>query len=180
MADRDTLKRMIRVEATVRLDAHYAKRKAVLAEDEARYSIEVNNVPDDALAIDVDTNFKNHKLFASAKGARRRVDYMIVSEAEKTILFIEMKKGDADTHAIIQQLKGGLCVFEYCQSIAREFYGKRDFLSDYKKRFVAITRVRANKKRVRRKRAGAGPHDTPEKPLLIKHMSTARFNELAA
>lgn len=179
MADRDTLKRMIRVEATVPLQPHYAKRKAVLAEDAARYSIEVNNVPNDALAIDIDTHFKNDRLFASAKGACKRADYIIVSETEKTILFIEMKKGDADTRAIIQQLKGGLCAFEYCQSIAREFYGKRDFLADYKKRFVAIARIHANKKWVRRKKR-AGPHDTPENPLLIKYMSTVRFNELAA
>ena len=180
MADFDTLKRMIRVGATEPLQWHYRKRKAVLPEgaDTGRYSIEINNVPEDALVIDVDKNLEV-RLFSSAEGAGKRVDFMIVSEAEKTILFIEMKKGNVDKPAIIRQLKGGLCVFEYCQSVAREFYGEKRFLSDYKKRYVVFSRIFANKKQVRRKATG-GAHDTPEKALWLKHRAAVRFNELMA
>lgn len=182
MSDTTVLNRMIKDTAKIALLDHYSgKKKVVLIERGTTESkLEIHNMPHDAVVIDVDSSFENSNLFASNASECKRSDYIIVSESKKIALFIEMKKGNSDTAGIIKQLKGGLCVFEYCQSIAREFFSESDFLSGYKKRFVAFKQVNLTKKKTVIDKSSVGAHSSPDNLLKVSWASTIQFGRISA
>lgn len=181
MTDTDVLRKMINSSAIINLEAHYKnKMKVVLEETETEdCKLEVYDAPHDAIVIDVDTHFKNDELFDCTSSECKRSDFIIISEAKNVVIFIEIKKGNSGTLGIVNQLKGGLCVFEYCQSIAREFFGENNFLNSYDKRFVAFKRVNLKKRKVSVEK-GIGDHSTPETLMKLSWASTVYFNKIAA
>jgi len=180
VTDTTVLNRMINDEAKIPLVNHYhGKKKVVLIERGTTGSkLEIHNIPHDAIVIDVDSSFENSHLFASGAGECKRSDYIIVSESKKVALFIEMKKGNPNTADIIKQLKGGLCVFEYCQSIAREFFDESDFLSEYKKCFVAFKQVNSIKRKTAINKSATGSHSLPENLLKVSWAKTIQFGSI--
>lgn len=95
------------------------------------------------------------------------------------MIFIELKQGRAEREGIIRQLRGALCVFEYCQSIAREFFHESDFLATYEKRFIALKQTgnRARRSEVIRTEY---QHDHPELLMTISGVRSIQFNQIAA
>jgi len=171
---------MIKDTAKISLLNHYnGKKKVTLIERGTTGSkLEIHNIPHDAVVIDVDSSFENTNLFASNASECKRSDYIIVSESKKVALFIEMKKGNPDTAGIIKQLKGGLCVFEYCQSIAREFFSESNFLSGYEKIFVTFKQVNLAKKKTAISRSTTGVHSSPDNLLKVSWAKTIQFKKI--
>lgn len=180
MSDTLILKKMINDSAKIQLENHYDKRKAVLIEHGTTGSrLEIFNIPSDAIIIDVDSNFENQKIFSGASDECKRSDYIIISESERVVLFIEMKKGSSSTSEIVKQLKGSLCIFNYCQAIAREFFDRDDFLSTYKKRFIAFKNVNLDKKKTRiDKRKNS--HSSPDTLMKVSQTNNIQFKKIAA
>jgi len=166
--------------ALIPLSEEYGKKLVTLTEEnDPESSIAIKNVPDDAIIIDLDNNFSNDKLFQGNKKECKRADFIIFSEDKKCILFIEMKKGSvAKSHHIINQLKGSFCVFQYIQSIAAQFFDSKDFLKDYKKRFISIKETGNNSRKTSLSKDKNG-HDTPDKPMKLKWAKQVQFNQLA-
>lgn len=170
MIDTQVLKSLIKQSAKVSLEGHYKKKKAVLHEYNTKDStLEIYNLPDDAIIIGVDASFSNSKLFNGFKGECKRSDYIIISEQKRVVLFIEIKKGDPSDSNMIKQLKGSLCVFEYIRYVAREFFDQKDLLRSYKNRFIAFTHVNYNKKltgnkKKQQKGSGRTPQDMKKIP----------------
>lgn len=180
MTDTTVLARMFNNQALITLDEHYSRKKAVLVEHGTEGSVlEILGIPEDAIIIDIDASFTNTNLFDNTSGECKRADYLIISEQKRVALFIEMKKGNPDTSSIIKQLKGSLCVFEYCQVIGREFFYEPEFLGDYKKRFVAFKQVNLTQRKTKIEK-GVGMHDSPESLLKIKWAKTIEFNKISA
>lgn len=179
MSDTSILERMIHDDAKIALDEHYDRKKVVLIEHGTTgSSLEIFGVPSDSIVVDIDKNFYNSKLFKNSNGECKRADYMIISEEKQVVIFLEMKKGNPDTASIIKQLKGSLCVFEYCQSIAKEFFSERDFLSSYKKRFVAFKNVNLAKRKTTIDQE-TGSHTTPENLMKVSWSNSIQFNIIA-
>ncbi len=181
MSDTTVLNRMIKDTAKISLDDHHdGRKKIVLIEHGTTGSeLEIHNIPHDAIVIDVDSSFENSNLFASGAGECKRSDYIIVSESAKIVLFIEMKNGNPNTKDIIKQLKGGLCVFEYFQSVAREFFSENGFLSEYKKCFVAFKQVNLVKKKTTIDKLATGLHSSPENLLRVSWAKTIQFGRVS-
>lgn len=152
------------------------------------YHLEILNVPDDALAINVDKNFCNKRLLSDKAGICRRSDYIIVSEEKRIVLFIEMKQRlrllspeneneemERMEMRVIGQLKGSLCVFEYCQSVAKVFF-KRDNFLNYVQRFVALIKIGNANKKVWKPRGAS--NSSPENMLRVACRSSVEFNEI--
>jgi hypothetical protein len=171
---------MIKDSAKIALQDHYqGKKKVVLTEHGTTdSSLELHNVPADAIVIDVDANFSNSSLFENSAGECKRSDYLIISEEKNLALFIEMKKGSPATSDIIKQLKGSLCAFGYCQFIAREFFDEADFLLNYRLRFVAFKNVNLEKKKTKIDRS-INVHDKPECLMRVSWANTIQFNKIA-
>jgi len=168
--------------ARIELEEHNnGRKKVVLIEHGTEGSqLEILNIPQDSLVIDVDSSFDNTKLCRNIKGACKRSDYLIISEDKELILFIEMKKGTNSTRPdIIKQLKGSLCVFEYCQSIAREFHDTDNFLHNYRKCFIAFKNVNLAKTQTKVTKIDNN-HSTPETLKTISGTSNIQFNQIAA
>lgn len=72
-------------------------------------------------------------------------------------------------NAIIQQLIGGRCFLDYCDSILKHFHKIKKPLNDYKSRYVCFTRTQIDKKPIkqRRRKARLTTHMSPEKFLKI-------------
>ena len=142
--------------------------KLILQEASAPTSrVEVTQIKGDFLAVNLDDNFNNEIIFSGAKGSCKRADYMLISVAQKTVVFIEMKNSKGGTlQEKQQQLSGSRCFFDYCQSILKHFFDET-FISDYQLRFALFLDTRMNKKRTRPKQ-GIALHDSPKSPLVLK------------
>lgn len=181
MADTAILRRMLMPNIILPLDDHHkGKKKLVLQEAQATDSlVEIYDVPIDSIVIDLDNAFQNQGLFQGSQGECKRADYLLISELEQKVLFIELKQSKAKRDGIIKQLRGSLCAFEYCQSIAREFFHETAFLAHYQKRFVALkqTGSRARKSAITR---DTPRHDSPDQPTIFSGVRSIQFKQIAA
>lgn len=145
-----------------------------------KYGLRILGVPDDAIVFNVDDNFRNDRLFAGKHGECKRSDYIIFSEKRRVVVFIELKKGTSSSTntEIVNQLKGGFCVFEYYRSVAKMFFNK-DMSALYEPRFVSFVGIGKAKRRPRTDRR-AGGHNTPDNMMKIVNASAIQFNRVAA
>ena len=170
---------MFRTEVFVGLAGHYDKRKGVLEESQDTESrIEILNIPEDSLIVSLDNNFCNSGLFSGARGECKRGDYIIISEAAKIAVFIEMKKTGAKEKDIVNQLKGSLCAFKYLQVIAKHFYDEDDFLANYTKSFVSFKHTAIAKRKTKIDRPANKPHNRPENMLRVSWAKTIQFKSI--
>ena len=68
---------------------------------------------------------KMNKIINDEKSIFQCCDYLLMSEDESKLymVFIEMKSTNLDRSHITSQFKGASCFMEYCNSIAKHFYG---------------------------------------------------------
>lgn len=181
MTDLALLNEMINPDATVPLEEHKSSKKKVTLKEKGNggsYKMEILNVPDDAIVINIDDNFKNTDLFSSRSGEGDRADFIIVSERKGVVLFIEMKKGRPSKGKIIAQLKGGLCVFRYCQLLAEVFHNNDDFLGNgYRQCFVSLVKTKSNKG-MTRIRQDTEDHNAPDKVRKFCFPSSIKFGKI--
>lgn len=83
----NVLNQMIKDTAKISLQDHYNRKKVVLIEHGTTdSSLELHNVPNDAIVIDIDSNFNNGNFFSNSKSECKRADYIIVSEEKKVVV----------------------------------------------------------------------------------------------
>jgi hypothetical protein len=197
MSDIAILKEMIKETATVPLEGKDNKKQVILKETptvqsegnnnkkkvgkkEKDYSVTIHGMPndDEVIIIKADTFSPPDKVFQGKKDECKRADFVIIAntETQKVIVCIEIKagKGDSEKH-IIQQLKGAQCFVAYCREIGQLFWNNRNFLKDYKYRFISIRDISVPKKPSRTKTA---IHDRPERMLKITSPDYLEFNHL--
>ena len=183
MSDMTILKRLLQPNILLPLVDHYDSKKVILIEHQTQDSwIEIHNMPYDALVIDLDHAFQNQLLFQGHNGECKRADYMIIAESERKVLFIEMKRSNAPALDIVKQLKGALCVFEYCQVIAREFFKEAAFLQYYQRRFISLRHTGGTKQKTEIERTSplGTVHDNPDFPLRVSWAKVIQFKKIAS
>lgn len=174
---------MLHPTSLITLQDHYDFKKVRLTESQATDSyIEIHKIPQDAFVIDLDRAFNNQHLFQGSRGECKRADYLIISESAERILFIEMKRSSAKAKHIVEQLRGALCAFEYCQIIAREFFEEAEFLNHYPRRFISIRHTGGEKRKTEIERTAAigAYHCTPDQHLKVSWANSIQFKKLAS
>ncbi len=173
MSDLTTLHELINQMEPISKKGPYSKPCVLLKESdggqEGGYSITLSNVPDDLIAIKADQFPSPKGFFKNDKGECKRADYVLITEAKKWIVYIEMKGGIVHSaKEVKQQLQGAECLLAYCRSVGRKFWQDDEFLDigRYRQRFVCITNV-IQKKHGTKPSHESKLHDKPEDPLKI-------------
>ena len=182
-ADLDILNDMIMDSAKVNLESGSDPDKAsvTLKEPQSPTSeVTIYGLPLDAIVIKVDKFKSPDMILTEARGQRKRSDYIIVANKndKMNILHIEIKTTKGKEKEIIKQLKGSVCFVGYCKEIAKEFWHKKDFLSQFNSRFVSITRTSSIDKKRTRINKKHNPNDTPERMMKLKYPNKQQFNRL--
>ena len=185
MSNTEILEKMLHSCSLIPLKSYVSKNnkikyKICLTEAQTQNSFfEIYNLPVDAFVIDLDKSFNNQKLFKGNAGECKRADYMIISESYARILFIEMKQSSDSATDITYQLRGALCVFEYYQIIAREFFKIKDFIN-FEKRFIALMHTNAKKNITPSKDSCSKANNHPDNYFRVFGRNSMQFNALAA
>jgi len=185
MSDIALLKEMIKETARVPLEEHNGKNQVTLIEPPpANYSVTIHGMPyeDEVIIIKVDTFSSPRAVFNGKCGECSRADFVIIADTDnkkvsKVILFIEMKGGKAENKKIIQQLKGAQCFVAYCREIGQLFWEQKNFLKDYKYRFISLKKISIAKKTTWIG-SKVGIHNSPERMLKITSPHHLQFNRL--
>lgn len=181
MLDGDILSELIQEDAIISLKNHYEKWMVELEEPSAQDSkVKINNIPADTIVIRLNVFTAFSAMFRSMKGECKCADFVIISPEKKCILYIEMKRTKDKWHSIVQQLTGAKCFVEYCRVIGREFWEERNFLTDYKKRFISIGHTSMPKRPTRPNPVvGGNSCETPSKAMKIDRPGTLQFKMLS-
>ncbi len=168
MSDMEILDRLIRTDARIRTRQEHDKTLAELKEPQTSdSSVTIRSLPPDALIIKTDCFPSPDAIFKGNKGECKRSDYVVISEQNKCILYIEVKRTSDSWTEVTQQLAGASCFIAYCRTVVEAFWGERDFLSSYKERFVCFRHTRTDQKRRTREERNSDVHDTPLKAKKI-------------
>jgi len=178
MSDTDILNEMFLPNVRVDMQDFHGRPGAVLREPTVNSEMTIHCLPEDAIIIKAD-GFPSPRSFfdGDQRGCCKRADYIIISEQEKTALFIEMKKTKGDWGNIVKQLGGAACLFTYCREIGQFFWQERDFLREYKCRFISVGHTSIPKRKMRTERM-ATEHDEPQKALKIDWPQYLQYNRL--
>jgi len=159
MDDMDILRALVQNEALVPVNNHNGSNTVKLQEsgDERQkgYAIEIKNVPDEIIAINLDSNFPApRKIFNNDKGVCKRADFVLFANegAKNWIVYIEMKGGSPNGKEIREQLQGAQCFVRYCKAIGEIFWKQQSFLQNWEERLVSIKNISISKRDVRRSR----------------------------
>lgn len=179
MSEHQILDELFNPNARLAVKTNGTRRSLTLVEPSAPTSIaEILDVPADLIAIDLDTNLDVRKLFRSGTGRNlcKRADFILLSAAIQCVVFVELKAGKPSLRDVKRQLKGSLCVFEYCDAMVRHFFDE-EFLEGYQKRFVAILESADVKRPVKPQQDLL--HDQPDRPLVVRSCQRFFFRQLA-
>ena len=180
MEDTKILKEMIKKTALVTLEGPKAKPRVILKEPDAPdSSATISQLPSDALVIKIDAFRSLEKIFNGDKGECKRADFVIISENKKVIIYIEMKRGKKEKNHILRQLMGAQCFVRYCREIGKEFWHEKNFLRNYKHRYVSMGHTKNIDKRKTRIQKNSGSHDSPENAMKIDWPKDTQYNILA-
>ena len=181
MDDFDILHALLRDDALATEKVLSRNRKAVVLEekDDQQYTLEITGTPYDTVAFKIDKFPPPKRIFKDSKRECKRADYVIVSRTDKKgwIVYIEMKTGPGRSSEVERQLRGGRCLFVYCQAIVEEFWGERKFLQGYAQRFVSVRQVGSSNRPTRYHSKPV--HDSPRTMLrLTAPTGKLQFNKL--
>lgn len=175
------LDEMILDDAKIPLTGHHKKNQLVLSEEDGTsYTVTITGVPEETIAIKVDCFPAPKSIFKEkVKGICKRADFVLVNDqdAQKFMVFIELKAGKANNTGITQQLKGADAFMTYCQKIGQSFWSYPNFLTNYEYRFISIKEIKISKRpTVRKKRSNI--HSDPSDPLRISSLCDIPFKKL--
>lgn len=187
MNDIEILQNMLTRDAQVSLHHGLDATPSVkLTDRQSRATVEIAKLPQDSIVIRADA-FELPTVFMSSKGARRRADFVIVSNEErgKWIVCIETQAGTSKDRAYVAtQLKGAHCFISYCKCIGKVFWESQGFLDDYQYRYVSIANINTNKQRTRLgspdSNSNEKPHDSPDAFREIFERQNLYFDELTS
>jgi len=184
MTDLDILNDMIMDSAKVNIEHNNSdpnNSSVTLNEPQSPTSeVTIYGLPRDAIVIKVDKFKSPDTILTEARDQRKRSDYIIVANKndKMNILHIEIKTNKGKEKDIINQLKGSVCFVGYCKEIAKEFWRKNDFLSEFNPRFVSFTRTSSIDKKRTRINKKHNPNDTPERMMKLSYPNKPQFNQL--
>ena len=209
MTDMEILKAMISAGASGTAD--FAKKEdwlVTLKEKTAQppYEITIEGLPDACFILKADYG-RCEATFNKAKGARRRADYIIITDdgQSKRILYIELKKSNNQKknknaskeskiyaykevmQEVSEQLKGAKCLIEYCRAIGNVFWedeGGGKFLQQYNEHYILIKCLEVpDKMLVATSLADSrmvDKHSSPDNPKILNVYKNLEYNELVA
>ena len=179
MSDTKILSEMLLDKVLTHLGSDHGKAIIKLQEDGSDNTIVIRKAPTDSLVIKADKFPAPTDFFEGSKGENKRADFIVISETEKVILYIELKSGRASGKEIKQQLKGAACVLSYCKEAANQFWNEGNFLDDkkYVHRYIALVETDANKKPTHH---DSKLHDSAESFMKISSPHRLTFSKLAA
>jgi hypothetical protein len=180
MTDSEILSEMIKPQAiiTITLD-NYGSKEAILADtNQSNYSVTIKRIPDDAIIIKSDLFPSPHPIFNDSKCECKRADFVIISETNKVIIYIEITIATKMEHEYVNQLKGAKCFIAYCAEIGRVFWDEPSFLKEYKHRYVFFDHLSISKQPSRAKKDNC-VHDSPTNALKISSQQRIEFNHIA-
>ena len=154
---------------------------AELIDNQANIIVKIRGLPRDSIVIRAE-NFKTRLcVFKGLRSERKCADFVIVSNDERTgrwVVYIEVQAGDVkNKDHITNQLKGAVCVMKYCQCVGKQFWLEKEFLNDYKRRFVSMVHTAMNKKSIPPDNITQQSWDNPEDFLKL-HGDYHYFNKL--
>ena len=179
MSDRRILLEMLLDEVLTPLGLENGKPIIELHEEASAKPTIIREVPEDSLVIKADEFPAPTDFFEGSKGENKRADFIVISEAEEVILYIEIKSGKASGAEIEQQLKGAACVLSYCKEVAGQFWNESNFLDEkkYKHRYIGLVETDANKRPTYH---NSVPHDSAESFTKISSPHRLTFSKLTA
>ena len=136
MSDSDLLKRLINDRAIVNYSGSSLKL------DERREKdcyLTIKDIPADSntIAIKADMFKSPGSILKGNRGECSCADYIVISEKDKSILYIELKSGSTiDEPKVTSQLKGAECLVAYISAVGKKFWLRENFLDGYKERFA--------------------------------------------
>ena len=179
MSDTKILREMLLDEVLTPLGSEHGKPIIELHEEASARPTIIREAPEDSLVIKADEFPAPTDFFEGSKGENKRADFIVISEAEEVILYIELKSGKAKGKEIKQQLKGAVCVLSYCKEVANQFWNEGNFLDDkkYVHRYIALVETDADKRPTFH---DSELHDSAESLLKISSPHRLTFSKLAA
>lgn len=157
MNDIEILKEMFTPCVQVPLQQDPGKPPSVkLTDVQAQTTVTIKGLPQKTVVLRAEVfvpfadinNAENKFIFNGSKGECKRADFVIVSNGSRNwIIFIETQRGNYKSRQeVVQQLKGALCLLNYCKSIGKEFWLEEEFLDGYEYRFVSLKDINIDKK----------------------------------
>ncbi len=174
MNDIELLQKLFKERLIKSKEGDYGKPCIELKESDL-YSITIQNVPEDAVAIKTD-RFPDLGGFFKCSGdigQCKRADFVIITDDK--LIFIELCKGKKQEKEVVQQLKGAQCVIEYCHNIGGKFYNHDSFLKNNIHYFVSVSKIGVSKKRSAPKPC---QNNTPDNFLKINAPRNLQFKNL--
>ena len=174
-SDTEILKEMLREDALTHIVPKQNGRTTLKLKEHGGtghrgYYATIRNIPQDAIAIKVDKFPAPSEFYRGGKGENKRADYIIISEQNKNILYIELKKKKGKRSDIISQLKGATCVLSHCREVAKQYWGKDYFLDKYQQKYIVVYVEKIKKTRIQAKRPTSisnGSYNSPDNFLRI-------------
>jgi hypothetical protein len=169
-SDTEIMLRLFKPSVRLNLTTNQSGKSTVLLDEpnQANSSVTIVNCPDDTVIINVDKFEAAAHVFNCDSGLCKRADYALISEASKSILYIELKSSSSFLHKdIVHQFVGAQCFVAYCKEIVRRFWGSHDFMNGYSERFVSLVEISSSQRPIVDRGFGV-IHGSPETFLKIK------------
>jgi len=125
----------------------------------------------------VDRNKKWSPYLTDANGIQRRCDYVIINAVDgtATILFVELKSTNIGRDELYEKFRATECFIDYCDSIARKFFG-RSITKGCKKRFVVFYLAPSIAKTPTR--PITSNYDRPDNPRYVANPNRPKLKQL--
>jgi len=143
------------------------------SDGEVQSSICIGELPQDVFVFKCDSFPQPQALFNDIKNVRCRADFILLAsdgKGKKRIVFIELKRKKGEKNHIEAQLRGAICIFDYCNSILKNFWKESSMIQGYEPRFVSFKHNGASSGKKFSKK-DAPLHESPDKMLELSGRS---------
>lgn len=162
------------------LESVDGKMEVVLTEKNAPDSkVRIRALPEDSVVVKIGAFPDTRNFFESGHNLNHRADYMIVCPSDKTVVYVELKRGHDKRSEIVAQLRGAACTGGFIREIGAVHFAQGDFLRDYRKIFVGFSHATVNKTVTGRPEMN-GSGATPEDLRRFNFANRCQFNKLVA
>lgn len=178
--DSRILNAMFRGDVVLPLESVDGKPEVVLTERKASDSrVRIRALPEDSVVVRIGDFPDTRTFFESGHNLNHRADYMIICPSDKTVVYVELKRGHDKRSEIVAQLRGAACTGSFIHEIGVLHFGQGDFLRGYRKVYVGFSHATVNKT-VTGRPGMKGSGTTPEDFRRVNFANCCQFNKLVA